>query len=622
MPASVTCPNPACARRSTVADAAVGRAVRCPACGTPFPATGSRPAAAGAAAPPDTGIDLKAVGRFVVRARLGAGAFGTVYRAYDPQLDREVALKVPNPGVLDSPTRVERFLREAKAAANLRHPHVVPVYDAGRDGDRYFIASAFVDGKPLAAAIEDGGVDMDRAARLTRELAEALAYAHGEGIVHRDVKPANCMLDNADRLHLMDFGLAYRADDVSRLTTDGSVMGTPAYMAPEQAAGKTAEVGPAADQYACGVVLYELLTGKVPFEGPVPVVIHHQMHTDPAPPSKLRAGVPQDLETICRKALAKRLGDRYGSCQELAGDLRRWQEGEPITARRLSPLERLTRWGRKNKAVAGLTGALAAALVVGLAASLWLAAVAGVQASRASRSADDARAEQRRADDERQTAEQQRVLATALATEAQGNFKRSEIERKRADEERGKADAARLLAVDEQKRTAEEKKRADEAVVKLTTEERVARRNLYVARMQLARGAWTDGRLDALADTLALASPQPGTDDLRGFEWYYLKNLVSGADHLSIKSPDYPEPEIIPARRPKPLYPHVVAVSPDGRFVGAALDTSRTFRDLSNKALVVVWEATTGKEILRLAAQAADPEYGEHMRVLFAPDGR
>jgi serine/threonine protein kinase len=228
------------------------------------------------------------VGRFQVRQRLGAGAFGTVYRAYDPQLDREVAVKVPNSGVLADPRRVERFLREAKAAAQLRHPHIVPVFDAGRDGDTLYIASAFIHGRPLSETTEERGTDFPRAAKLVRELAEALAYAHEQGIVHRDVKPDNILVDDQDRVHLMDFGLAARQDETARLTNDGAVMGTPSYMAPEQAVGNTAEAGPAADQYAAGVVLYELLTGKVPFEGPVPVVLHNVIHTPPEPPSKFR----------------------------------------------------------------------------------------------------------------------------------------------------------------------------------------------------------------------------------------------------------------------------------------------------------------------------------------------
>lgn len=287
------------------------------------------------------------------------------------------ATLVENATVLDNPKRVERFLREAKAAANLRHPHILPVYDAGRNADRYYIASAFIDGRPLADEIADARdraepIDFPRAARLVRSLAEALAYAHDQGIVHRDVKPANCMVDAAGQLHLMDFGLASRQDDESRLTNDGAVLGTPAYMAPEQAAGQTSEANPVADQYAAGVVLYELLTSRVPFDGTPAIVLHNVIHTDPDPPRKHRPDVPKDLETICLKAMRKTAGDRYASCQEMADDLRRWQEGESIAARRLSLRERTIRWVRKNPAMAmaGSVSVLAMGLVA-VAVVLW-----------------------------------------------------------------------------------------------------------------------------------------------------------------------------------------------------------------------------------------------------------
>src|SRR5262249_35264402 len=155
---------------------------------------------------------------------------------------------------------------EAKAAAGLRHPHIVAVYDAGKDADRYYIASAFIEGKPLSDSIPEKGTDFERAARLARELAEALAYAHEQGIVHRDVKPQNIMIDGQDRALLTDFGIAARLDD-SRITQEGARMGTAAYMAPEQAAGQKGEAQPAFDQYSAGVVLFELLTGETPYSG-------------------------------------------------------------------------------------------------------------------------------------------------------------------------------------------------------------------------------------------------------------------------------------------------------------------------------------------------------------------
>jgi serine/threonine protein kinase len=184
MPIKATCPNPTCARQYSVSASVAGRKTRCKGCGQTFvigdspTVNGSEPPAPTVNRPSPSHTDLQMVGRFAIRGKLGAGAFGTVYRAYDPQLEREVALKVPNPGVMTDPKRAERFLREAKAAANLRHPHVVPVFDAGQDGNSYYIASAFINGTRLSDAIPEGGTEFPRAARLARELAEALAYAH------------------------------------------------------------------------------------------------------------------------------------------------------------------------------------------------------------------------------------------------------------------------------------------------------------------------------------------------------------------------------------------------------------------------------------------------------------
>ena len=268
---------------------------------------------------------------------------------------------MPKADSLDSPKRVQRFLREAKAAANLRHPHIVPVYDAGTSGGQHYIASAFIAGKSLSDEIPEKGTAFERAARLTRELAEALAYAHTQGIVHRDVKPVNIMVDAQDHIHLTDFGLALRQEDAARLTNDGALMGTPSYMSPEQASCDTDAVGPASDQYSCGVGLYELLTGRVPFEGGKLAVLHSVIYTDPEPPESRRAKVPADLSTICRKAMAKRPQERYADCQALADDLRRWQEGEPIAAREHTRFEKLFTWMRRNPTLAAyrLSGGVA-----------------------------------------------------------------------------------------------------------------------------------------------------------------------------------------------------------------------------------------------------------------------
>lgn len=399
MPFALTCPNPACSRALSVPEPALGRTARCRHCGHSFAVgrsaemtanpdagqtQGGAPASRAGADRPET------LGRFRITVELGAGQFGTVYRAYDPQLDREVALKVPHADLLANPRVVTRFLREAKAAANLRHPNIVPVFESGKVAGGYYIARAFIDGRPLADEIPDGGLPFRRAAAVARELAGAVGYAHEQGVVHRDIKPANVMVDRTGRPHLMDFGLASRADEGSKLTTDGAILGTPAYMAPEQARGAGGEAGPAADQYAVGVVLYELLTGRVPFSGPAAIVIHNAIHTDPEPPAKHRPDTPADLGTICRKAMAKRPEERYATCADLADDLRRWLDGEPVAARPLGPVGQLVRWGRRNPAVAGLSAAVVALLAVGVLVASSLAVAAAREAKRADQAAADA----------------------------------------------------------------------------------------------------------------------------------------------------------------------------------------------------------------------------------------
>lgn len=272
--------------------------------------------------------------RFRILSVLGEGHHATVYRAFDPLLERQVALKLPRQGMQSTVRTHERFLGEARALARLRHPRIVPIYEAGRHGGHHYIAMALIEGKSLADLVAEGPVLFHRGAEIAAEIAEALAYAHGLGIIHRDVKPANVRLDHRGSVYLMDFGIAYRPDSGEVPTPPGIILGTPAYVAPEQARGGQATVLPASDQYSLGAVLYELLCGRPPFLGSPSSVLLHAIHHDPPSLRTIAPKVPRALAAICQKALAKRHDRRYPSCQALADDLRRWLRGETPLAHR------------------------------------------------------------------------------------------------------------------------------------------------------------------------------------------------------------------------------------------------------------------------------------------------
>jgi serine/threonine protein kinase len=322
-----------------------GQTLRCPACSTSFrlaPTVGGSEPLAGTVgpsiAPTDPAPPLAptapppgqpaTIGPFQVRGELGRGAFGVVYHGLDPDLGRDVAIKVLKPEALGSAQHIERFLREAKVVGKMLHGNIVPVHQLGQHEGAYFIASAFIKGQPLSRAIPEGGLPLEEAVRLTLQLLDALAYAHQRGVLHRDVKPHNAMLGEDGTLYLMDFGLAgWVGQEEGRLTQDGAVLGTPAYMPPEQAAGQLKEVGPASDQYSAGVVLYELLTGHLPFEGPLQAVLYQAIHTPPPKPSTFRPEIDDRLERICLKALSKKPEDRFPDCKAFADILRTWQPG-------------------------------------------------------------------------------------------------------------------------------------------------------------------------------------------------------------------------------------------------------------------------------------------------------
>jgi tetratricopeptide (TPR) repeat protein len=295
-------------------------------------------------------------GRYHIRRQIGEGGMGTVYLAHDTQLDRLVALKVPR---FADPERVRRFLCEARAAAALEHPNICPVYDFGRVGGRCYLTMAYVEGESLATALKRGPLPQAEAAAVVRTLAAALGEAHRRGVVHRDLKPANILLNAKGQPVVTDFGLAKRlapsAASSGPPTLEGILVGTPAYMAPEQVNGEAGAVGPATDVYALGVILYELLTGRPPFEGAVATTLVAVASQPPEPPSRRRPGIDPRLESVCLKALAKRPEDRIPSMAAFAAALDDWG-----TAPREVPLRRRRGWWAAGAGVGvvALTGCL------------------------------------------------------------------------------------------------------------------------------------------------------------------------------------------------------------------------------------------------------------------------
>jgi tRNA A-37 threonylcarbamoyl transferase component Bud32 len=306
-------------------------------------------------------------GRFEILEELGRGSFGHVFRARDAALGRTVAIKVLRAGRLASREEVDRFDREARSAARLQHPGLVALYETGETEDGvYFLVEEFIEGETLAARLRTGRIGPRHAAELVAAVADALDYAHRHGVIHRDVKPSNIQLDADGRPHLMDFGLAKHETDETPMTLDGQVLGTPAYVSPEQARGDSRQVDGRADVYSLGVILYELLTGERPFRGSRQMLLLQVLHDEPRPPRQLNDKAPRDLETICLKALAKAPGRRYATAQDLAVDLRRYLRGEPIRARPVGRLERLGLWCRRNPVACGLLAAVTLSSAFGL----------------------------------------------------------------------------------------------------------------------------------------------------------------------------------------------------------------------------------------------------------------
>ncbi|HEV3345398.1 MAG TPA: protein kinase [Pirellulales bacterium] len=321
------------------------------------------------------------LGKFELLEELGSGSFGVVFRARDTELDRMVAIKLLRAGRLASRADLDRFLREARSAAQLKHPGLVSLYEIGQtaEGGSYLVEE-FVEGMTLADRLEKGRFDPREAAELIGLVADALDFAHRHGVIHRDIKPSNILLDDRGRPHLMDFGLAKREIDDKPVTPEGEVLGTPAYLSPEQAEGDSRGIDSRCDVYSLGVVLYEVLTGERPFRGNRRMLLLQVLEDEPRPPRRLNDRIPRDLETICLRAMAKAPAKRYQTAGELAEDLRRYLRGDAILARPMSLAERLKHWCRRNP----LAASLLVAVCVGAIAGLWHLSVLSAQLVRSS----------------------------------------------------------------------------------------------------------------------------------------------------------------------------------------------------------------------------------------------
>ncbi len=293
------------------------------------------------------------IAHFELVELLGSGAMGSAWKAWDSRLRRNVTLKLPrNRSMAENDLR--RFLREGQSGAQLQHAQLASVHDVGRDGDIYYLVANYVEGQNLREFVLRRRPTFLETATLSAEIAEALHHVHAKGMIHRDLKPANIIVDSSGSPHIIDFGLAKFLDDDYDLTMHGELVGTPAYMSPEQANGNAAQVSYKSDIYSLGVILFELLTGDCPFEGDRESVIRQILVREPARPRTIKRTIPWDLETICLKAIEKDPACRYSTTNDLATDLRHFAEGKPILVRRTNLLEKCARLTRKRPTITAI----------------------------------------------------------------------------------------------------------------------------------------------------------------------------------------------------------------------------------------------------------------------------
>jgi WD40 repeat protein/predicted Ser/Thr protein kinase len=536
--------------------------------------------------------ELPQIDGYDVERILGRGGMGVVYRAKHQKLNRLVALKMLLAGPYASPQAVARFVRESQAVAELHHPHIVQVHDVGEVDGRPFFTMEFVEGKTLAEDLAGVPQPARRAAELIAVLAEAIHLVHTKGIIHRDLKPANILLTEEGVPKIADFGLARHVEGDPQLTMSDARVGTPSYMAPEQALGKLGIVGPPVDIYALGAILYEMLTGRPPFRAETAIETERQAITvEAAPPSRLNVNVPRDLETICLKCLQKDPHRRYGSAAELANDLHHFLNGQPILARPVGIIERSWRWAARNRPVAAALAGVVALLVLIVVGSLW-----------------DAAHFRKLEGEHRILAQEKTELADQkgrLLVEKEGERAKAVLAENRETGLRRKSESLR----------------------------QELRSNLYLTEMNLAgQAASTPSGLNRVRELLAHWDQQ--RPDLRNWEWYYLNSLCN---------------QSLLTRMPHTQGVYHVAWSPDGqRLASASLDRSICILDESGERPPVrlsghtslvfsvswspdgqrlasaswdhsvrIWDTISGAEVFRFPGHSDDV-----CAVSWSPDGR
>ncbi len=415
---------------------------------------------------------------------LGRGGMGVVYQARHQTLKRTVALKMILAGGHAGANELARFRTEAEAVARLVHPNIVQIHEVGESGGHPYFAIEFVGGGSLDRKLDGKPMVPSEAAKLIETLARAMQFAHNRNVIHRDLKPANVLLMDDGTPKVNDFGLARQLDLDSGETQAGMIMGTPSYMAPEQASGQSHEAGPSADIYALGAILYECLAGKPPFKGNTVIeTLELVQKQDPVAPSKANPRIPVDLETIALKCLRKEPENRYASAGELADDLRRYRRGEPVVARPVGQLERAWFWCRRNPAIASLTAGIAISLVIGALVALSLAIFAFDRAS----------------------------LAESHAKEASKAREEADRDRKKALE--SAADATRLRDI-------------------ARTQLAEANHRIYIGDMRAAMGFASQGKTLRLLQFLLLHRTNFEELDSRGWEWYYLFGFAGSTEQV------------------------------------------------------------------------------------------